>query len=86
MNENNTCPVCRVVFFEMPITVTEGLQARTRVQHYALGVYTMGNSRVEISINSGEQTRANLHVNLDVGASESMDREDSMEEGARPNS
>jgi hypothetical protein len=27
-----------------------------------------------------------LHVNLDVGASESMDREDSMEEGARPNS
>jgi hypothetical protein len=82
MYENNTCPVCRVVFFAIPDAVTEDLRETTRVQHYALGVYTMGNSRLEISINSGEQARESLDVGIDVGARESLDREEGTRAGS----
>jgi hypothetical protein len=67
----------------MPEAATEHVQVGNELQHYALGVYTMGNSKVEVSVVSGEQTRANLNVGINSGASESRNEEDSVGEGAR---
>jgi hypothetical protein len=81
MHESNTCPVCRVDFFAMPEVATEGLQTEVGIRHFALGVYTVRNSRVEVSIDGGEQARTSLDVDINDGAVGRRDEEEVVGEG-----
>jgi hypothetical protein len=61
--EHNTCPVCRVEFFSMSRIMT-ALARGAGPQHFVMGVYGLGNSSVDVTIDGGQQSRVSLDVSV----------------------
>lgn len=74
MLEHNTCPICRIEFFTLPEPIFHGHSGSEEPLHFVLGVYTLGNSSLEVAINSTVQSMTRLQV--DSGQDVQDDRDD----------
>lgn len=83
MREHNTCPVCRIEFFTQPEPIVQS-QVRVHIpQHFALDVYALGDSSLEVSINSAVQSMRSLQVDAGQESRDERDESDQARRGGR---
>lgn len=83
MREHDTCPVCRIEFFTLPEPIVQSQVRVDSPEHFALGVYVLGNSSLEVSINSAVQSMRSLQVDAGQESRDEQDESDQPRRGGR---